>query len=309
MKTIGEILREKREEKKYTIKEISSFTNISPNYIKAIENNEFSVLPSDTYVIGFIRNYAEFLGLNKEELVQSYKDYMRYEQDVPFEILTKKEPAINFRLLIKLIFAILLIGAIIAIIFTQNPIRSYIKSLFENNNETKNEKVLDNNSDEVKKYNTDDNSVDVDILNNDTITDDFEESVIDIENIIYETLYSMDEANIQIVIKMNREYENYVISYSIDNEELTQKVLKINENLKLRGNERIILKVSDGNAIDIGIKNNKNEKIILGKKFFNNMAGQIAYYEFLYNKNTSDIIINEKGMNIEQIVIPPISNQ
>jgi len=62
MKTVGEILKNARQGKKLTLEEIEQATKIRKKYLLALEENTFEKLPSLTYVQGFIKNYAEFLG-------------------------------------------------------------------------------------------------------------------------------------------------------------------------------------------------------------------------------------------------------
>ena len=89
MEAIGEILKNAREARKLTIKEISKETNISSNYLNALEEEDFDRLPGETYVVGFLRNYAEFLKLDVDEIVNCYKGYKIGESATPLEELTK----------------------------------------------------------------------------------------------------------------------------------------------------------------------------------------------------------------------------
>ena len=73
MQTVGEMLREERERKGLTLKNIEAETNIRIVYLQAIEDANYSVLPGETYVKGFIRNYANTLGLNGQEYVEIYR--------------------------------------------------------------------------------------------------------------------------------------------------------------------------------------------------------------------------------------------
>lgn len=67
-KTIGEILRAAREEKKLTIEQVNRETRISVQTIRSLERDDFGAFPSETYLKGFLRNYAEFLGLDGNTL-------------------------------------------------------------------------------------------------------------------------------------------------------------------------------------------------------------------------------------------------
>jgi len=86
---IGEKLRDARETRKLTYKEVSKNTNMTSKYIEALENEEFEKFPGETYVIGFLRTYAEFLKLNADEIIQSYKGYKIGESATPLAELTK----------------------------------------------------------------------------------------------------------------------------------------------------------------------------------------------------------------------------
>jgi len=69
----GKALKDLRTEMAISIKEISSYTNISKTYLRAIEQEDFGSLPPAVYTQGFVKAYAEFLGLPTEKVV---KDYM-----------------------------------------------------------------------------------------------------------------------------------------------------------------------------------------------------------------------------------------
>jgi cytoskeletal protein RodZ len=86
---IGEKLRNARELKKLTIKDVMKETNISAKYLEALEEEEFDKIPGEPYLLGFLRNYAEFLKLDGDEIVQSYKGYKIGESATPLEELTK----------------------------------------------------------------------------------------------------------------------------------------------------------------------------------------------------------------------------
>ncbi len=89
MEAIGEMLRSAREARKLTIKEISKDTNISSAYLKALEDEEFEKLPGETYIVGFLKNYAEYLKIDSDEIVNCYKGYKIGESATPLEELTK----------------------------------------------------------------------------------------------------------------------------------------------------------------------------------------------------------------------------
>ena len=66
---IGQKLKQVREEQNLTIEKASEATHIRAPYIKALEDGDLSVLPSPVQARGFMRNYAEYLGLNFDQLI------------------------------------------------------------------------------------------------------------------------------------------------------------------------------------------------------------------------------------------------
>ncbi|MGE5592260.1 MAG: RodZ domain-containing protein [Betaproteobacteria bacterium] len=73
MRELGELLREAREARGLTISDVREATKIRARYLEAIERGEFEVLPGEAYVKGFLRNYAEAVGLSGDEIVGRYK--------------------------------------------------------------------------------------------------------------------------------------------------------------------------------------------------------------------------------------------
>jgi cytoskeleton protein RodZ len=77
MPEIGSTLREARMRRRIDIQEVETATKIRAKYLRALENEEWSLLPGATFVKTFLRTYAEFLGLDGRLLVEEYK--ARYE--------------------------------------------------------------------------------------------------------------------------------------------------------------------------------------------------------------------------------------
>lgn len=71
--TIGDILKNARENSNKTIEEISDYLRIKPQYLKALEEDKFNNLPGSAYVIGFIKSYATYLGLDVNSIITQYK--------------------------------------------------------------------------------------------------------------------------------------------------------------------------------------------------------------------------------------------
>ena len=69
---IGNSLREARERQGLEYPQIELATKIRAKYIRALEDEHFDVLPTGTYIKGFLRSYAEFLGLDGQLYVDEY---------------------------------------------------------------------------------------------------------------------------------------------------------------------------------------------------------------------------------------------
>ena len=92
MESIGDKLRSQREQKGYSIEQIARDTNIAKRYLEALEVEDFTVFPGDPYLIGFLRNYSDYLGIDPEEMVSLYKNFQIQSQPVPMdELLVSKD--------------------------------------------------------------------------------------------------------------------------------------------------------------------------------------------------------------------------
>ncbi len=106
MNQLGPIFRQARNESGKTIDDAVRETKIAKKYLLAIENEDFSIFPGETYLIGFLRNYAQFLGLDPDDMVHKYRDYKIQEQPAPIEQLTAKPRGIRRSLLMVLVVLI-----------------------------------------------------------------------------------------------------------------------------------------------------------------------------------------------------------
>lgn len=73
MKTAGDLLKEKRLLKELTLEDVSRKTKIKVEFLDAIENSDYALLPSATFAKGFLRNYATFLYLNPDTMVAMFR--------------------------------------------------------------------------------------------------------------------------------------------------------------------------------------------------------------------------------------------
>jgi transcriptional regulator with XRE-family HTH domain len=74
MQTIGERLEEARKRKSVSLREAAEATKIRGDYLQKFESNQFNIGLTDIYIRGFLRNYAQFLGLPAERMVSDYEN-------------------------------------------------------------------------------------------------------------------------------------------------------------------------------------------------------------------------------------------
>jgi cytoskeleton protein RodZ len=81
---IGNSLREARLRQALDFPEIEQATKIRPKYLRALEDEQFDILPGQTYVKGFLRSYAEYLGLDGQLYVDEYNSrYIHVDEETP----------------------------------------------------------------------------------------------------------------------------------------------------------------------------------------------------------------------------------
>jgi cytoskeleton protein RodZ len=80
---IGTSLREARLRQSLDFPEIEQGTKIRSKYLRALEDEQFDVLPAQTYVKGFLRSYAEYLGLDGQLYVDEYNSRFVVGEEEP----------------------------------------------------------------------------------------------------------------------------------------------------------------------------------------------------------------------------------
>jgi cytoskeleton protein RodZ len=84
MADIGSTLREARMRARIDISEVEASTKIRAKYLRAIENEEWDLLPGPIYVKSFLRTYGDYLGLDSRLLIDDFKH--RYERPSDHEL-------------------------------------------------------------------------------------------------------------------------------------------------------------------------------------------------------------------------------
>ena len=112
---IGESLREARVKRGLSPADVQKAINIRDRYLQALEEERWELLPGDAYVKGFLRSYADFLGLDANLYVDEYNSRFARADELPFApqpLRRAGSPARGVGLLRPL----LAIGAIVAVV-------------------------------------------------------------------------------------------------------------------------------------------------------------------------------------------------
>lgn len=91
--TLGEELKRAREEKGLTLSDAAEKTRISRSFLQALEDGEYSVIPGEVFVSGFLRSYARELGLDEKDVLARYKEAAGLPPTQPESGTAAPEPA------------------------------------------------------------------------------------------------------------------------------------------------------------------------------------------------------------------------
>jgi len=91
MESIGEKLKTARETRGLSVDQIARETNIARRFVAALEEESFDVFPGEPYLLGFLRNYSDYLGLDADEMVTLYKNFKIQEQPLPMDELLERK--------------------------------------------------------------------------------------------------------------------------------------------------------------------------------------------------------------------------
>ena len=88
--SLGEYLRKERETRKISLKEVSKNIRVREQFLKAVEEDRHDLLPSRTYVKGFLSAYAKHIGLDSSALLLRYENSLKEEPGAHEEIPSEK---------------------------------------------------------------------------------------------------------------------------------------------------------------------------------------------------------------------------
>jgi len=91
--TVGSTLRQQREKKRMSLAEVSRVTRIPVSTLESIEQDHFDDLPGEVFVKGFLKSYAQSLGLQSDEIIARYTASRRVSTVVPLPVASPVQAA------------------------------------------------------------------------------------------------------------------------------------------------------------------------------------------------------------------------
>jgi cytoskeleton protein RodZ len=127
--SLGTLLKRSREEHQLELDEAFRVTRIRRHTLEALENDRWDELPSQVFVKGFLKTYAEFLGLGKERVLELYEEVLsaRRAQSEPMKQVSPR----TRRWLWSLVIALLVLAFIASIAFLSRKDISIVGKAFQ----------------------------------------------------------------------------------------------------------------------------------------------------------------------------------
>jgi cytoskeleton protein RodZ len=117
---IGNSLREARVRQQLELSEVELATKIRARYLRALEEESFEILPAQTYVKGFLRTYADYLGLDGQLYVDEFNSRFGEEDELREPVVARRTSAVRreHRRLERrwVVFALAAIAALVAFV-------------------------------------------------------------------------------------------------------------------------------------------------------------------------------------------------
>jgi len=269
--TVGEILRNKREEIGLSLDEITEKLNLDSNLIELLENNDFEKFKVETYLKGYLRAYAKLLGIDGDRIIKLYKESNpEKEPEILPDVKPKNQKNSSDRSVKLFSYIIGLSIALSMLIWYQKNIT--IKPDTNNNNIgnielNKNNEIngvdtsykiithsdywqwpIDNITDRYKDSGENDNSKSV---KNEKIQDDLKENVIQEEVLeteespIYETQQSAD------TVVLNLRGDSWIEIYDREGNRLFLDLARSGKDYIINGNSPFDILLGAANEVSV----------------------------------------------------------
>lgn len=111
LERLGDLLRRTREEQRGNLQQIAEYLCIKRSFLQALEESHYDEFPADAYVVGFLRSYANYLGVDEQDAINRYRKEMAGRRRKP--VLTIPTPISEGRTPSALVMAGAAAGALL----------------------------------------------------------------------------------------------------------------------------------------------------------------------------------------------------
>jgi cytoskeletal protein RodZ len=115
--TFGNWLRQQRELREVSLREVADVTKISIRYLEALEQDRFDVLPAPVFAKGFLRQYATYVGLKPDDVVNSYLNALQEQEPQEEEPLRSDGRQTSWEWASGLLLALLVVALLALVAF------------------------------------------------------------------------------------------------------------------------------------------------------------------------------------------------
>lgn len=128
IESLGSHLKREREFRKISLREVSKNTRVREHLLRAIEEDRYDLLPSPTYVKGFLLAYAKYIGLDPNDILLRYESVLKGEPLIRAEVPPEKRGLWNTKP-VWIIGGVILVSLIASYFLFLRPSESPIESI------------------------------------------------------------------------------------------------------------------------------------------------------------------------------------
>ncbi len=129
MDTPGKFLKAEREKKERSLKELAELLKLKVAYLKAIEEEDYLSIPGEIFIKGYIRVYADALGLDSNYILNLYKQQIAKVTQTDERPVVTKNKIFTYKPILIIASAFFLIVTFLVVFTTREEEKSVTKSL------------------------------------------------------------------------------------------------------------------------------------------------------------------------------------
>jgi cytoskeletal protein RodZ len=126
MESLGKYLKREREARKISLKEVAKNIKVREQFLRSVEEDRHDLLPSPTYVRGFLSAYAKYMGLDPNEVILRYENFLKGEP-VPRQEVPSEEKVLWSSKYLWGIGGVIVVGVVVSYFLFFNPSKPSIE--------------------------------------------------------------------------------------------------------------------------------------------------------------------------------------